>query len=288
MVNRDAERNPDSAKGNWFIDRRCIDCAAARHVAPGLIVRRGEYSVFARQPNTPDEVHRAWLAAELCPTRSIRTESRLRPPPRVYPHELTEGVYLCGHNHRSSFGAHSYFVPRPGGNLLFDSPQFTRKLVAPFEEMGGISKILLSHRDDVADAHKWAEHFDAEVYIHRDDRSAAPYASHVIEGSSPAAATDLAEGLRAIPVPGHTKGSVVFQVDETLLFTGDSLTWDYERDRMRAFRNACWYSWPAQKQSLIDLAEYRFAQLFSGHGPWSPRREPSEMRALLLELTQRM
>ena len=41
-------------------------------------------------------------------------------------------------------------MPRPSGSLLFDSPQFTRKLVSPFEAMGGISKILLTHRDDVA------------------------------------------------------------------------------------------------------------------------------------------
>ncbi|MBW1832264.1 MAG: ferredoxin, partial [Deltaproteobacteria bacterium] len=180
----DAERNPESAEGDWFIDQRCINCAAARHVAPGLIVRHGDQSVFERQPSTPGEVRQAWLAAELCPTRSIRTESHLRPPPDVYPHLLANGVYLCGHNHRSSFGAHSYFVPRTGGNLLFDSPQFTSRLVGPFEEMGGVSKILLSHRDDVADAEKWAKHFDAEVCIHREDQDAAPFASRILDGES--------------------------------------------------------------------------------------------------------
>jgi len=287
-MDRDAERNPDSAQGNWFVDKRCIDCGAARHVAPGLIVSRGEYSVFGRQPSTPEEVHQAWLAAELCPTRSVRTESHLRPPAGIYPHRLDDDVYLCGHNHRSSFGAHSYLVVRPGGNLLIDSPQFTRKLVGPFKELGGIAKILLSHRDDVADADKWAARFDAEVHIHRDDRSAAPYATHLIEGSSPADASEIEDGVHAIPVPGHTKGSVVFQVDDALLFTGDSLTWNYERDGMRAFREACWYSWTAQKQSLIGLAEYGFERLFSGHGPWSPRRDPTVMRQLLLELTERM
>ena len=284
----DAARNPEGAEGDWFIDRRCIDCAASRHVAPGLIVRRGDYSVFARQPGTPEEVHQAWLAAELCPTRSIRTESHLRPPPGVYPHPLAEGVYLCGHNHRSSFGAHSYFVTRPTGNLLFDAPTFTRKLVAPFESMGGISTILLSHRDDVADALKWAQHFGADTCIHRDDRSAAPFATIILDGKSPDEPTGLGTGLTAIPVPGHTKGSVVYQLDEIYLFTGDSLTWSYEQDAMRAFRDACWYSWSAQKHSLIGLAEFRFNQHFSGHGPWSPWRERDDMQRLLLELTERM
>lgn len=257
-------------------------------MAPGLIVRRGDYSVFERQPSTPGEVHQAWLAAELCPTRSIRTESRLRPPAGVYPHGLADGVYLCGHNDRSSFGAHSYLVTRPSGNLLFDAPKFTRKLVAPFEDMGGISKILLSHRDDVADAQKWAKHFGADACIHRDDRGAAPFATIILDGKSPDEPTDLGKGITAIPVPGHTKGSVVYQVDETYLFTGDSLTWNYDQDRMRAFLDACWYSWSVQEQSLIGLARFGFNQLFSGHGRWSPWRERVEMRRLLLELAKRM
>ena len=284
----DAERNPASAEGDWFVDQRCINCAASRHVAPGLIVREGDYSVFDRQPSTPGEVRQAWLAAELCPTRSIRTESRERPPKGLYPHLLAEGVYLCGHNDRSSFGAHSYFATRSTGNLLFDSPQFTRKLVAPFEEMGGISKILLSHRDDVADAEKWASHFDAEVYVHRHDQEAAPFATRILSGESASEPTELGDDLTAIPVPGHTRGSVVYLLDNRYLFTGDSLTWDYEHNAMRAFREACWYSWPAQKESLAALAQYGFNQLVSGHGPWSPWRDQSETRALLLGLTERM
>jgi hypothetical protein len=39
MPKREA-RNPASAKGDWYIDDRCIDCAASREVAPGLIVER--------------------------------------------------------------------------------------------------------------------------------------------------------------------------------------------------------------------------------------------------------
>ena len=195
---------------------------------------------------------------------------------------------MCGHNHRASFGAHSYFVERPSGNLLIDSPQFTKKLVSPFKEMGGIAKVLLSHRDDVADAERWARQFDAEVCIHEADRDAAPFASQILSGASPAEATDLGDGVLAIPVPGHTRGSVVYLVEQTHLFTGDSLTWSYDRNRMRAFRQACWYSWPAQRASLAGLAAYGFNQLFSGHGPWSPWRERDEMRGLLLELTERM
>lgn len=57
MPKREA-RNPTSAKGDWFIDDRCIDCAASREVAPGLIVERGGKSVFARQPVGGQDVNR--------------------------------------------------------------------------------------------------------------------------------------------------------------------------------------------------------------------------------------
>src|SRR2546423_6230040 len=85
---------------------------------------------------------------------------------------------------RASFGAHSYFVARPSGNLLVDSPRHATELVKWFDHAGGIAHILLSHQDDVADARKYANRFGARVWIHHDDRSAAPYATDLLEGES--------------------------------------------------------------------------------------------------------
>ena len=62
------------------------------------------------------------------------------------------------------------------------------------------------------------------------------------------------DDLLAIPVPGHTKGSVVFLFEERCLFTGDSLSWDFTTNDLRAGRRTCWYSWPEQTASLIRLA----------------------------------
>ncbi len=61
------------APGPWFVDDRCIDCDAARHVAPGLIARNPDdgVSVFTRQPATDEEVAMAWRAVQVCPTRSF-------------------------------------------------------------------------------------------------------------------------------------------------------------------------------------------------------------------------
>ena len=123
--------------------------------------------------------------------------------------------------------------------------------------------MLLTHRDDVADAHRWAERYGARVWIHADDQRAAPFATDLIEGG---ASVDVAPGVRAIPVPGHTKGSVVFAVDDRWLFTGDSLAWSHERADLTAFRGACWYSWSAQTSSLAALAAHRFDTVLPGHG----------------------
>jgi hypothetical protein len=61
MARRDL-RHPAGIDGPWFVDDRCIDCDAARQVAPGLIARNpGDgVSVFTRQPQTDDEVTMAW------------------------------------------------------------------------------------------------------------------------------------------------------------------------------------------------------------------------------------
>ncbi|HSW17602.1 MAG TPA: MBL fold metallo-hydrolase [Ramlibacter sp.] len=278
-------RNPDSAPGDWYIDTACIDCGAACHVAPDLIVRRNGKSVFARQPTTPEDRMAAWRAVLVCPTASVRSETKQpRPSAAVFPEPITEGVWRCGFNARSSFGAHSYFVSRPGANILIDSPRYATELVAWFERAGGIAHILLSHQDDVADADKYAHRFGARVWIHEDDRHAAPYASDLIEGASERA---IVPGLVVIPTPGRTRGSVVFLLDDRVLFTGDSLAWSMREQDLVAFRDACWFSWSALTASLAKLAAYRFEWVLPGHG-WPAHCDAGEMQARLRALVERM
>jgi glyoxylase-like metal-dependent hydrolase (beta-lactamase superfamily II) len=257
-------------------------------VAPGLIVRNpGDgVSVFVRQPATPEEIEMAWRAVMVCPTRSVGHETLRRPDTPVFPHDLGDGVFRLGHNARSSYGAHSYFVRRRTGNLMIDAPRWTRDVVGPVEALGGLDHVLLSHRDDIADADRYAEHFGADVWIHTDDHDAAPYATRIIEGTDP---TTITDDVVAFPVPGHTRGSVLYHVDGHLLFTGDSLSWDPHRHSLHAFRRACWYSWPEQTASLERFANsgLRFDRLFAGHG-WSHDATVETFDEELRELGQRM
>jgi hypothetical protein len=86
-------RHSLNAPGEWYVDRRCTDCSAARTVAPGLIVDKDGQSVFARQPKTKSEVMMAWRARLLCPTASVRMETPSDTPADVFPEKMTEDVY---------------------------------------------------------------------------------------------------------------------------------------------------------------------------------------------------
>jgi glyoxylase-like metal-dependent hydrolase (beta-lactamase superfamily II) len=280
---KEAERNPANAAGDWYIDMKCIDCAAAREVAPGLIVRRGGKSVFGRQPATRKEEHMAWRAALLCPTASVGRVRGGKPPPDLFPQEIAPGVFRCGYNALSSFGAHSYFAVRKEGNILVDSPRYVNHLVEAFEKAGGIADVLLTHRDDIVDADRYAKHFGARVFIHEDDADAAPYATNVLKGTAP---TKIDDRLSVVPVPGHTKGSVVYLLDQIYLFAGDTLAWDPERESLTAFRQACWYSWSELKRSLACL-DVSFEWVLPGHGH-SHHLSASDMREHLRALVGAM
>jgi glyoxylase-like metal-dependent hydrolase (beta-lactamase superfamily II) len=128
------------------------------------------------------------------------------------------------------------FASRPKGNLLIDSPRYAAEPVKWFDGAGGIAHILLSHSDDVADADKYARRFGASVWIHREDASAAPYATDLPDDGS---AMNIAINVRAIPVPGHTRGSVVYLLDDRVMFSGDSLAWSPPKKDLVAFRDAC-------------------------------------------------
>lgn len=279
-------RHPANAPGDWFVDTRCIDCGTCRDVAPQLFADVGGCSVVAEQPGNPDDLD-AWLAAQACPTTSIGTLSRRARPGRFYPHEVEAGslVFDLGYCSEDSFGASAWLAVRPAGNVLIDSPRFTEALARPITDMGGVDHVLLTHRDDVADADRWAERFGARVWIHARDAAAAPYATDVLRGEPD---TEIQPGLLAIPTPGHTAGSVMFLLDGRFLFTGDSLAWSHERRDLIAFRDACWYSWAAQGDSLARLAQrHRFSWVLPGHGARTTG-DPEDLHRRLTLLVERM
>jgi glyoxylase-like metal-dependent hydrolase (beta-lactamase superfamily II) len=157
-------------------------------------------------------------------------------------------------------------ITRPvseGGNVLIDSPRFASQLVKRIEALGGVSQMLLTHKDDVAAHELFRKRFNCERVMHADDGANRLGVEHVIRGEG---ARQLDDDLLVIPTPGHTRGHVVFLYRKKFLFTGDHLAWSPRKQTLTAFRSVAWYSWPEQTRSMEKLLSYEFQWVLPGHG----------------------
>jgi glyoxylase-like metal-dependent hydrolase (beta-lactamase superfamily II)/ferredoxin len=252
--------------GPFFVDSSCIDCDACRWIAPRSFEREGEQSRVHHQPADEEETAAALRALVACPTASIGGPKgvALRRAVDSFPYPLGDGVHHCGFHAESSFGAASYFVERPEGNLLIDSPRYHEGLARRIEERGGARWMLLTHQDDVADHARYAARLGSARVIHGADAAALGEPAELeLRGDEP---LSIAPGVLAIPTPGHTRGSACFLVDGRALFTGDHLAWSPGRGHLYAFRDACWFDWGVQTRSMERLLEHDFEWVLPGHG----------------------
>jgi len=206
------------------------------------------------------------MALVSCPSGSIGTVDQhdVAGAQASLPDRIEDDVYHCGYHADVSYGAASYLIRGDGGNILVDSPRFTRPLVRRLEALGGIRTMFLTHRDDVADHAKFHEHFRCERVLHADD--VGPGTGDVetrVSGLEPFA---LGEDALVIPTPGHTKGSSCLLYRDQFLFTGDHLAWSASRDQIYGFRSVCWYDWDELVSSSERLMAYEFEWILPGHG----------------------
>jgi glyoxylase-like metal-dependent hydrolase (beta-lactamase superfamily II)/ferredoxin len=255
----------ENVPGDFFVDSTCIDCDACRQIAPSVFGEGCETSFVRCQPRSPDDRRRALQALLSCPTGSIGClgNDDVKAVKNDFPLLIEEPVYYCGYNSPKSYGGNSYLVRHAAGNWLIDAPKFVTPLVQRLEALGGITHIFLTHRDDVADAERYARHFGSRRLIHREELSSQPGAEAVLDGDGP---WELAPEFLAIPTPGHTKGHCVLLFQNRFLFTGDHLDWDRDTHQLSASEDYCWHSWPEQADSMERLAGYRFEWVLPGHG----------------------
>jgi glyoxylase-like metal-dependent hydrolase (beta-lactamase superfamily II)/ferredoxin len=249
----------------WDIDQRCTNCDVARQLAPDLISEVDGRSVVTRQPRTDAEEATMLTAAFACPTRSIRPISRdLDATLDPFPLPLDEGLYFCGHNSRQTAGANSYLLERPSGNLMIDTPRWSEPLATKYAALGPVTEVLLTHRDHAAHGRRYADRFGARLWIHEGDLDAAPDADVVIRGIEP---IEIAEGVTAHPLPGHTEGSVLYLADDRYCFSGDSFYWSRTTSDVEVAENVTWYSITELAASLARTApRIRFEWVLPGHG----------------------
>lgn len=261
------QRRQENISGNFYVDDTCIDCDTCRWMAPEIFYEIGDQSAVYHQPGNNLEELRAFQALLSCPTASIGTVDQpkdIKHFQESIPILVAENVYHCGYHAENSFGAASYLIVRPEGNILVDSPRFAPPLVKKIEAMGGIKYLYLTHRDDVADHQKYREHFGCDRILHRDEINSSTKDVEIqLTGDEP---LSLSDDLLIIPVPGHTKGHTVLLYDNKYLFTGDHLAWSDALHHLYAFKSACWYSWSELKKSMNKLAFFRFEWVLPGHG----------------------
>lgn len=261
------QRRPENAVGDFYVDRSCIDCDTCRWMAPDIFSREGSQSIIYHQPNTETERLNAMQALLSCPTASIGTVEKptdIKLAQHSFPILVAENVYHCGYHAENSYGAASYLIARPEGNILVDSPRFTPPLVKQIEAMGGVRYLYLTHRDDVADHQKFHDHFGCDRILHADEISNGTQSVEIkLTGSDP---VQLDPELLIIPVPGHTKGHTVLLYRNRFLFAGDHLAWSAKQNQLVAFREVCWYSWTELQKSMERLSHYSFEWVLPGHG----------------------
>ncbi|MEU2226422.1 MBL fold metallo-hydrolase [Streptomyces sp. NPDC018347] len=270
----------------WYVDDRCTNCDVARQFAPELIGEAGGKSVILRSPADEAEDRRLHAAVFACPTRSIRpVTGRADRALDPFPLALDDDVLICGHNSPHTAGANSYLLLRPTGTaMMIDTPRWSRELADRYAAVRPVTDVLLTHRDHAAHGRRYADHFGARLWIHEGDLDAAPDADRVIRGVDP---LEIAEGVTVHPLPGHTRGSVLYLADDRLCFSGDSFYWSRTTGDLEVAESVTWYSIEELAASLARTAgRLRFEWVLPGHG--DRRRLPAdEMSRRLRGLTER-
>jgi glyoxylase-like metal-dependent hydrolase (beta-lactamase superfamily II)/ferredoxin len=280
--------HPDNVPGPFFVDKTCIDCGTCYEYLPWVFREAGDHSRVFRQPEGPSDRLHALKALLACPTGSIGTDSAegLKEAQNGFPDPIEEEVSFCGFTSERSYGAWSYFIQRPDGNVLMDSPRAVPALLNRLEQLGGVALMVLSHQDDVADHARFQARFQCRRALHRADLAEATAGVELLlDGDQP---IPLAPDLLFIPTPGHTAGSACLLYRNKFLFSGDHLWWDPARGGLCASRVHCWHHWPTQLRSLERLLDFDFTWVLPGHGASHRAGSPQAMRSDLARAIARL
>lgn len=264
-------KRPQNVEGDLYVNHTCIDCDVCRWMAPETFSRVDGQSAVYKQPDSAEERTAALQALLSCPVGSIRTE---KPPsdilqvhstmPLSIDEKCLPGVYHCGYHSKKSYGAASYLIKHPKGNILVDSPSFKEKLASKIDELGGARYMFLSHRDDVADHDKWAKRLSCDRILHINEvQSHTADVEIKLEGQGP---WSLNPDVDLIFTPGHTEGSVSLSYKPLkALFTGDHLAASHNGE-LTYFEKYNWYSVEKQVQNIHPFLQMDFLWILPGHG----------------------
>ncbi len=278
MASIDKKRS-ENVDGAFFVDSSCIDCDTCRWLAPDSFQRSGEQSYVYQQPQSELQKIKALQALLACPTTSIGNTEKtalIASVRDMFPLPLTPQVYYCGFHSAKSYGAASYLLLHPQGNILIDSPRYNGPLVKSIFKLGGVRYLFLSHQDDVADHQQFADEFSCERIMHTADLTSGTQNVEIqLSGSEPHA---LYPDVHILPTPGHTAGHLVLHAFQRYLFSGDHVAWSARLQQLYAFKNHCWYDWDQQISSMEALHAIDFEWVLPAHGRRHHAADAASMR----------
>uniref|UniRef100_M8CA86 Metallo-beta-lactamase domain-containing protein n=1 Tax=Aegilops tauschii TaxID=37682 RepID=M8CA86_AEGTA len=238
-------RREQNVSGEFFVDHRCIDCATCRWMAPEVFKRVDGMSAVAAQPSSEEERTKALQALLSCPTASIHTDKPAKDILQVqntFPLPIDDdlpGVYLCGYHSESSYGATSYLIVHPEGNIMVDRWTNSNRIYCC-----SCSDNLLMFKSKVVD-------ITADV-------------EWKLTGSGP---WNIGSDFELIHTPGHTEGSVCLLYKPLkALFTGDHVAKSEYSDELNLFRMYSKQSVNLQLDSMRKLLDLDFEWYLPGHG----------------------
>jgi len=191
-----------------------------------------------------------------------------------------------------AIGQRALLLQSPGGNLLWDCISLLdQKTIAEVQARGGIRAIAISHPHFYSSIVEWAEHFDAQIFLHGQDRQWVMRESPRIqfwEGTT----LSLWDGLTLINCGGHFEGGTVLHWPagangKSALLTGDIITVVQDRryvSFMRSYPNLIPLG-PAAIQRILETIEpFPFEQIYGG---WWKANVSSDAKAAVTRSAER-
>jgi hypothetical protein len=197
-----------------------------------------------------------------------------------------------------AIGQRALLLQSAGGNLLWDCISLLdEKTIAEVKARGGIRAIAISHPHFYSSMVEWADHFDAQIFLHVDDRQwvmrPADAGSRIQfwEGTT----LSLWDDLTLINCGGHFEGGTVLHWpaasrgcgSKDALLTGDIITVVQDRryvSFMRSYPNLIPLG-PAAIHRILDRIEpFSFDQIYGG---WWKANVSSDAKAAVTRSAQR-
>lgn len=174
---------------------------------------------------------------------------------------------------RPGTGCLSYVLIDDGEAVVVDPSQYTQHYLDLIEAHGATLTAVLethAHADHISGAQELAANHDAPHYLHPADAGALPSTTALTDGQT---ITGGSVEIETIHTPGHTEGSVTFNVDGEVLLTGDTLFLesvgrpDLEDGNEEAIRKRAWTLYKSLQRLLSKPDELL---VLPAHDPGSP------------------